>query len=151
MEMTASVDSSQEATVEMTTDSDETASAGPPTINNNSSGPSTALVVTALEVNQGDEDMDSIPLATTELFPESPEEMSSDRRPAFISVTVLKATRGADTGISVEKVDGSLTITNIDSEGLFGATPLCVGDNILSVNNISCENKRATLVSRMIK
>jgi C-terminal processing protease CtpA/Prc len=132
-------------------DSEETTSALLLANTDNSSGPSTAIVVTVLQVNQGDEDIDEIPLAATELFSESPQELTPDRRPAFISVTVLKATRRADTGISVEEVEGSLSITNIESEGLFGATPLCVGDSVLSVNNTSCENKSAAFVSRLIK
>ena len=151
--MTSSLGSSQTTVETMTQEaaSEETTSVVLPTITNSSSGPSTAVVVTAFKVNQDDEDIDDIPLATTELFPESPEELSPGHRPAFISVRILKASRVTDAGISVEEVGGSLSITSIDSEGLFAVTPLCVGDLVLSVNNTSCENKSATFVSRMIR
>lgn len=155
-ERTTSSDSPQD-NIEVTTpraENGELTNAMVPTSSNNESGPSSVVPVvsaTCLHGNESDEDVTNFPLAATDPFPESPEEATLDRRPAFISVTVLKETRGADPGISVEQVEDRLRINHIDEEGLFGSTPLCVGDSVLSVNNTSCETKSAAFVSKLIQ
>ena len=98
---------------------------------------------------------DGIPLAVTEMLYEPlGAEESQSHRPAFISVTVLvneSKKKAAEMGISFEKVDEGLRISNIDSEGLFGDTPLREGDFVLSVNNTSCQDRRVAYVSRLLR
>jgi predicted metalloprotease with PDZ domain len=96
---------------------------------------------------------DDIPLATMELVPqESCQESSIERRPAIVCVTVLKSKeRNRIVGILLRAADDVLRIVEIKRGGLFDETPIKVGDHVLSVNNISCEQMNVTHVSRLIQ
>jgi len=93
---------------------------------------------------------DGIPLATMEPVPISCDDLNSERRPAIMSVTVLKAKRD-DVGISIEETDDGLRISSIDPDSLFSDTPVDVGDFVLSVNQSSCEQKDAAYVARLLR
>lgn len=102
---------------------------------------------------------DEFPLAATEVIipepldePPGTQDAEYHHRPAFISATVLKnEPKTADIGISFEKVDEGLRISSIVSDGLFGTTPICEGDYVLSVNNNGCEDRTVGHVSRLIR
>lgn len=100
-----------------------------------------------------DED-DKIPLATMEPVPvaQSEEHGVGRRQPAIISVTVLKSTkRSDDIGLCFEKAEDVIRISRIDPEGLFSDAPLAVGDRILSINNLACEQKDVAYIWRVIR
>ena len=96
---------------------------------------------------------DGIPLATMELVPqESCQESRIERRPAIICVTVLKSKKSSSSaGVLLEEADEVLRIVEIERESLFDETPIMVGDHVLSVNNISCEQMNAARASRLIQ
>jgi predicted metalloprotease with PDZ domain len=98
-------------------------------------------------------DEDDIPLATMELVPQkSCQESTIERTPAIICVAVLKSKeKNSSTGILLRDADDVLQIVEIKRGGLFDGTPIKVGDHVLSVNNISCEQMNATRVSRLIQ
>jgi precorrin-4 methylase len=106
------------------------------------------VIVTAVAKEE-----DDIPLATMELVPqESCPESTIERTPAIISVTVLKSKeRNRSVGILLREADDVLRIVEIKRGGLFDETPIKVGDHVLSVNNISCEQMNVTRVSRLIQ
>ena len=105
----------------------------------------------ALVSSMDDENLgryDDIPIATTQVLSESDDKPMSDskprssHRPAFISVTVLKTESAADDiGIAFEKEEGRVHISHIALDGLFEGTPICEGDQVLSVNSKGCQDR----------
>jgi C-terminal processing protease CtpA/Prc len=64
---------------------------------------------------------------------------------ATITATVRKETKDTKVGISIAEFPDEclLKVTKISESSLFANTILKVGHAVLSINNISCENKTA--------
>lgn len=93
---------------------------------------------------------DDVPLAIMEPVLQEIDQQTK-RRPAIISVTVFKSKGDSGRGLAIEDTEDGLRIGSIDTDGVFHGTPLAVGDLILSVNNLSCEQNSAVRVSKLIQ
>jgi predicted metalloprotease with PDZ domain len=73
-------------------------------------------------------------------------------RAEFISAMVWKETKHTSMGICFRSYsDGSLRIAAIDPNGLFAESPLCVGDHVVSINQIGCRGKRYRFAKKNLK
>lgn len=101
----------------------------------------------------GDDENDDIPLAIMELLPTegSDSDECAERQAGIICVTVLKSKRRDVAGISLENTDDGLRISSIGTESIFHDTPIEVGDFLLSVNHLSCEQQNVAGAHRLIR
>lgn len=118
-----------------------------------------AVQAVASVQNEQDES-DALPLANIKMISQEPQkanDLKEEHVPSIVSATVLK--RVGDTeqkkkvkvGLSFENQDDVVIISSIDPDSLFDGTPINVGDEVLSVNNTSCDGRNARYVTRLCK
>ncbi|CAB9517699.1 expressed unknown protein [Seminavis robusta] len=81
---------------------------------------------------------------------------SMKRNRAFLlSATVHKETRNDKIGLCLsnnsKKGGRALTISSIHEEGLFSHSPFQVGDRIVSINTLNCQEMRASVAARLLR
>ena len=96
--------------------------------------------------------MGTVPIVTTEqLLPHSRRGHLDQLHSAYANITVYKPTSSHDVGLSIGLVGKVLRVTHISSTGLFARSPLRLGDEVLTINHMSCADKDSAFVLDTIK
>lgn len=73
-------------------------------------------------------------------------------RPALLSATVVKDPKDENNvGLLLANMNGRVTIAGLEQDGMFKAAPFEISDQVMSVNNRSCDHMDAGGVANLIK
>jgi S1-C subfamily serine protease len=74
------------------------------------------------------------------------------KRPDLLSATVINGSKDEkDVGLLLANTNGRVIIAGLEQDGMFKASPFQIGDEVVSVNNKSCDHMDAGGVANLIK